>query len=103
VVSILALQLGGPGHPDAGLSWFFSAPPAKFCCTTFKQAMTAYSRILYDSTQHIFIRRYKTVEVAEIKVKVELFLCLTKHHVMKAYWGSGGIDPRIPDLGTIWR
>jgi hypothetical protein len=22
---------------------------------------------------------------------------------MKAYWGSGGIAPRIPDLGTRWR
>jgi len=21
---------------------------------------------------------------------------LTKHHAMKAYWGSGGIAPRIP-------
>jgi hypothetical protein len=29
------------------------------------------------------------------KVKVKLFLCLTKHHAMKAYWGSGGIAPRI--------
>jgi hypothetical protein len=24
------------------------------------------------------------------KVKVKLSLCLTKHHAMKAYWGSGG-------------
>jgi hypothetical protein len=23
-----------------------------------------------------------------------------KHHAMKAYWGSGGIAPRILDLGT---
>jgi hypothetical protein len=30
-------------------------------------------------------------------------LCLTKHHAMKAYWGSGGIAPRILDLGTRWR
>jgi hypothetical protein len=28
---------------------------------------------------------------------------LTKHHAMKAYWGSGGIDPRILDLSTRWR
>jgi hypothetical protein len=27
--------------------------------------------------------------------KVELTLCLTKHHAMKAYWGSAGIAPRI--------
>jgi hypothetical protein len=32
-----------------------------------------------------------------------LSLCLTKHHAMKTYWGSGGIAPRILDLGTKWR
>jgi hypothetical protein len=31
--------------------------------------------------------------------KVKFFLCLTKHHAMKTYWG-GGIAPRILDLGT---
>jgi hypothetical protein len=36
-------------------------------------------------------------------IKVKLFLCLTKHHAMKTYWGSGGIVPRILDLGTRWR
>jgi len=25
---------------------------------------------------------------------------LTEHHAMKAYWGSGGIAPLIPDIGT---
>jgi hypothetical protein len=38
-----------------------------------------------------------------VKVKVKLSLCLTKHHAMKTYWGSGGITPRILDLGTRWR
>jgi hypothetical protein len=33
-------------------------------------------------------------------VKVKLSLCPTKHHTMKTYWGSGGIAPRILDLGT---
>jgi hypothetical protein len=27
----------------------------------------------------------------------------TEYHAMKAYWGSGGISPRILDLGTRWR
>jgi len=27
-------------------------------------------------------------------------LTLTKHYAMKADWGSGGIAPRILDLGT---
>jgi hypothetical protein len=39
----------------------------------------------------------------KVKVKVKLSLCLTKHHAMMTYWGSGGIAPRILDLGTRWR
>jgi hypothetical protein len=35
--------------------------------------------------------------------KVKLSLCLTKHHSMKTYCGSGGIVPQILDLGTRWR
>jgi hypothetical protein len=31
----------------------------------------------------------------ELQVKVKLPLCLTKHNAMKAFWGSGGISPRI--------
>jgi hypothetical protein len=38
-----------------------------------------------------------------IKIKVKLSLCLTKHHAMKAYWGSEDIAARILDLGTRWR
>jgi hypothetical protein len=29
-----------------------------------------------------------------------LFLCLTKQNAMKMYWRSGGIAPRLLDLGT---
>jgi len=36
-------------------------------------------------------------------VKVKMSLCLTKHHVMKKYWGSGRIAPCILFLGTRWR
>jgi hypothetical protein len=39
----------------------------------------------------------------KVKGKVKLSLCLTKHHAMKTYWGSGSIAPRILDLGTRWR
>jgi hypothetical protein len=38
-----------------------------------------------------------------VLVKVKLSLCLTNHHAMKTYWGSGGIAARILDLGTRWR
>jgi hypothetical protein len=34
----------------------------------------------------------------KVKVKVKLSLCLTKHHAMKTYRGSGGIAPYILDL-----
>jgi hypothetical protein len=30
-------------------------------------------------------------------------LFLTEHHVMKAYWTSGGTAPRVLELGTGWR
>jgi hypothetical protein len=36
------------------------------------------------------------------EVKVKLSLCLTKHHAIKTYWGSGGIAPRILNLGSRW-
>jgi hypothetical protein len=36
-------------------------------------------------------------------LKVKMSQCWTKHHAMKTYWRSGGIAPRILDLGTIWR
>jgi hypothetical protein len=45
---------------------------------------------------------YVSVAV-KVKVKVKLSLCLTKHHAMKAYWGSGSITPSILDFGTRWR
>jgi hypothetical protein len=34
------------------------------------------------------------------KGKVAPVLFLTQHHAINAYWGSGGIAPRILDLGT---
>jgi hypothetical protein len=34
-------------------------------------------------------------------IKWSLFL--TEHYAIKAYWGSGGIAPRILDFGTRWR
>jgi hypothetical protein len=39
----------------------------------------------------------------KVKVKLKLSLCLRKHDAMKTYWGSGGIAPRLLDLGTRWK
>jgi hypothetical protein len=42
------------------------------------------------------INLFHHTETKKVKVKVKLSLCfLTKHHAMKAYWGSGGIAPLI--------
>jgi hypothetical protein len=35
------------------------------------------------------------MEISQFLGIVVPVLCLTKHHAMKAYWGSGGIAPRI--------
>jgi hypothetical protein len=35
------------------------------------------------------------------KVKVNLSLCLIKHHAMKTYWGSGCIAPRILSTSAL--
>jgi hypothetical protein len=43
------------------------------------------------------IKHWTTLKV---KLKVKLFLCLTKHHAIKTYWVSGGIA--FSDLGTRW-
>jgi hypothetical protein len=54
---------------------------------------------------HITTRRHNPEDLDLIMVKVKLSLCfyITEHHAMKAYWGSGGIAPRILDLGIRWR
>jgi hypothetical protein len=41
-----------------------------------------------------FQTRYYSARL-RVKVKVKLSQFLTKYHAMKAYWGSGGIVPRI--------
>jgi hypothetical protein len=51
----------------------------------------------------IYLSIYLSICLHVVKVKVKSSLCLTKHHAMKTYWGSGGIAPCILDLGTRWR
>jgi hypothetical protein len=45
---------------------------------------------------------YFIIPMLRVKGKVVPVL-LTEHHVMKAYWRSGGIAPRILNLVTRWR
>jgi len=46
---------------------------------------------------HLFGKKETLWVIGKGKVKVKLSLCcyLTEHHVMKAYWESGGIAPHI--------
>jgi hypothetical protein len=46
-------------------------------------------------TQIHGVRKENAQENEKVKVKVKLFLCLNKHHAVKAYWESGGITPLI--------
>jgi hypothetical protein len=54
-------------------------------CVNSKTTCFSYARIGEDFC-HIWVK---------VKVNVKLSLCLNKHHATKAYWGSGGIPPRI--------
>jgi hypothetical protein len=46
-------------------------------------------QLLFETFIDMLPTKYK------LKVKVKLSHCLTKHRAMKAYWGNGGIVPRI--------
>jgi len=59
---------------------------------------TSRSRFRVPAVRNSSQRTTKTLD----NVKVKLFLCLTKYHTMKKYWGSGGVAPRI-DFGATWR
>jgi hypothetical protein len=46
---------------------------------------------------------FKLRRVKGNSIGIVVSVLLTEHHAMKPYWGSGGIAPRILDLGTRWR
>jgi hypothetical protein len=39
----------------------------------------------------------------KVKVKISLYLFLTVHKTMKAYWGNGSTASRILNLDTRWK
>jgi hypothetical protein len=51
--------------------------------------------LLVQPVNHCTVYSIVLETLCRVKVKLKLSLCLTKHHAMKAYWGSGGITPRI--------
>jgi hypothetical protein len=53
--------------------------------------------------QNLYGNTEKETAMSVTVSKVKVLLYLTKHHAMKAYWGSGGTCRCIPNLGTKWR
>jgi hypothetical protein len=90
-------------------------PPVPRPCVTFRNKLAFYRGELLPPrpTQKLEghplsvvcdcfnLNNQKYTNITPLTLK--LSLCLTKHHAMKTYWGSGGIAPRSLDLGTRWR
>jgi hypothetical protein len=62
-----------------------------------------YIHLKFILSECVLLASFVPVIIDVIKVKVKLSLYLAKHHAIKTYWGSGGIVPRILDLGNRWR
>jgi hypothetical protein len=76
-------------HRNAAVThtWQISASLAEHRDLWFKSLSLFYISVFYDQTEVTYFQTKK--------VNVELSLCLTKHHAIKAYWASGGIAPLI--------
>jgi hypothetical protein len=55
---------------------------------------------IFPASTSVFL---KDVMKAIKKGKVNLSLCLTKHHAMKAFWGVDVYLHAFFDVGTRWR
>jgi hypothetical protein len=71
--------------------------------TLWELALFAPSGDLLSLNGLIFLILIDDDDDDDINVNVKVSLRLTKHHAMKTYYGSGGIAPRILDLGNRWR
>jgi len=80
------------------------SPPISRPCVTFPKKPSLYSEELYSLAQLPSLRTtpYRLFRDWGKGEGKKLSPCLTKHHDIKAYWGNGGIVPRILDLGTGW-
>jgi hypothetical protein len=80
----------------------------KFCdlsfiihgCETWSVTMSTEVRKMSESkmnerNEHLRSLRKDERRLELVNVKVKLSLILTKHHAIKAYWGSEGITPLI--------
>jgi hypothetical protein len=102
--SVLSCLLGPISFP----STLFSNT-LKLCISLkIRDIFTTIQNKLYDCSFvhfNLYVSREQTgrqLPIAEVR-QGKLSLCLTKHHVMKTYWGSGSMAPWIPDLCTRTR
>jgi hypothetical protein len=71
-------------------------------CLTQCRRTVGVNEELYDCTEDSVNSRVVNT-IIQVTVKVNLFLCLTKHLAIKTYWRNRDIAPRILNLGTRWR
>jgi hypothetical protein len=71
------------------------AESCTICNSRFRRPVQKLLDTLYTKIISAEIRHMKSDYDDILKVQAKLSLCLTKHHAMKTYWGSGGIAPRI--------
>jgi hypothetical protein len=51
-------------------------------------------------TENVMVLDFSSRKVQQSSCEDKLSLCESKHHVVKTYWGSSGIDPSILNIGT---
>jgi hypothetical protein len=82
-------------HFDENYGTYFDK--TRYCRPAFTLVKAFYLGLVWFTVRATLLKRQK------LKCKWTCPCALTKHHAMKAYWGSGGMAPRILDLGTRWR
>jgi hypothetical protein len=56
----------------------------------------------WEDVDWIHLAQDRALVKVKIKVKVKFSLVLTKYHAMNTYCESGGMAPRILNLGVKW-
>jgi hypothetical protein len=88
------------------LSYFIFSRTRFFVCSSTTRPTCPFNIPQRCRSTYNFLNSFLAINIFSFnygKVKAKFSLCLTEHHSMKAYWGSGCIAPRILDLGTRWR
>jgi len=70
--------------------WIYTHPLPQY--VLIKQGIQLHGMAFSEAQWQIY--RYFTFTI---------YVSLTKDHAVRTYWESGGIGPRILNLGTVWR